>query len=336
MPEDERIIATGRVVRTRTVRELDAYAIEREPLPVPAAGEVRLRVRACGVGYVDALHATGRYQLAATVPFVPGVEVAGEIDAIGPEVEGLAVGMRVIPLMSVRGGFADHVVAPAVQIARIPDAMSFAEAAAIRANWLTAMHALVDRGGVASGETVLVIGAAGGVGGAAVQLAKRLGARVVATGSSEAKRDFARRLGADMAIDTDPEGWRDRLAEACGGSGPDIVVDPVCGPLFEPAFRSLAWNGRHLVIGLAGGPIPSLKANLPLLKGAMLVGVDVRQFNLRQPERAEANRALLRQWLAESSVGAPVGATFPFERHREALDHAASGAGLGKTVLLMD
>jgi NADPH2:quinone reductase len=328
--------ADGRVVRTHTVRELGAYAIERDPLPVPRPGEVRLRVRACGVGYVDALHATGRYQLAATVPFTPGVEVAGEIDAMGPEVAGLSIGLRVIPLMSVRGGFADYVVAPAAQIAAIPDGMTFAEAAAIRANTLTAMHALVDRGRIEAGETVLVIGAAGGVGSAAVQLAKRLGARVVATASSEAKRAFARRLGADVAIDTDPEGWRDRLMEACGGGGPDIVVDPVCGPLFEPAFRSLAWNGRHLVIGFAGGPIPSLKANLPLLKGAMLVGVDVRQFNLKQPERADANRARLRAWLAEGSVGAPVGATFPFERFREALDHAASGAGPGKTVLLVD
>lgn len=327
--------AESRVIRTRTVRQLDAYAIERDPLPTPGPGEVRLRVRACGVGYVDALHATGRYQLAATVPFVPGVEVAGEIDAIGPDVTGLARGMRVIPLMSVRGGFADHAVAPAAQIARIADGMSFAEAAAIRANTLTAMYALIDRGGLLAGETVLVIGAAGGVGSAAVQLAKRLGARVVACASTEAKRTFALQLGADAAIDTDPEGWRDRLAEACGG-GPDLVVDPVCGPLFDAAFRSLAWNGRHLVIGFAGGSIPSLKANLPLLKGAMLVGVDVRQFNLKQPGRADANRAVLRDWLAAGEVRAPVGATFPFERYRAALDHAVSGAGLGKTVLLMD
>jgi len=328
--------AGGRVIRTRTVRALDAYAIEREPLPVPGSGEVRLRVRACGVGYVDALHATGRYQLAATVPFTPGVEVAGEIDAIGPDVEGLSVGMRVIPLISVRGGFADHVLVSAAQIARIPDGMAFAEAAAIRANWLTAMHALVDRGSLRAGETVLVLGAAGGVGSAAVQLAKQSGARVVAAASSEAKRDFARQLGVDAAIDTDPEGWRERLTDACGESGPDIVVDPVCGPLFEAAFRSLAWNGRHLVIGFTGGPIPSLKANLPLLKGAMLVGVDVRQFNLKQPESAEANRARLRAWLAQDAVHAPVGATFPFDRFRDALDHAASGAGLGKTVLLVD
>lgn len=328
--------AEGRIIRTHTVRELDAYAIERDPLPEPGPGEVRLRVRACGVGYVDALHATGRYQLAATVPFTPGVEVAGEVDAIGPDVEGLSIGMRVIPLMSVRGGFADHAIAPAAQIAQISDAMSFAEAAAIRANWLTAMHALCDRGGLVAGETVLVFGAAGGVGSAAVQLAKRLGARVIATGSTEAKRDFARKLGADVAIDTDPEGWRERLAEACGGGGPDIIVDPVCGALFEAAFRSIAWNGRHLVVGFAGGPIPSLKVNLPLLKGALLIGVDVRQFNLKEPERAEVNRARLRAWLAEGSVGAPVGATFPFDRFREALDHAASGAGLGKTVLLVD
>lgn len=327
----------SRVIRAHAARSLDAYAIETTSMPQPGPGEVRLRVRACGVGYVDALHATGRYQLANTLPFTPGVEVAGEIDAVGEGSGDLLPGMRVIPLVSVRGGFADHVLAPAAQIAPIPPAMDFAEAAAVRANWLTAMHALIDRGGLCAGQTVLVFGAAGGVGSAAVQLAGRLGARVVAVGSTPEKREFAARLGAAATIDTEPEGWRDRLAMACRGTGgPDIVVDPVCGPLFEAAFRSIGWGGRHLVIGFAGGPIPSLKANLSLLKGAALVGVDVRQFGLKQPEDAEANRRKLRAWMTEGSVSAAVSATFPFMRFREALEHAASGTGLGKTVLLMD
>lgn len=327
---------TTRIIVARNTRTLDDYAVEDAPLPHPGPGQVRLRVRACGVGYVDALHASGRYQLAATVPFTPGVEVAGEIEAIGPDVRGLSPGMRVMVLTSVQGGFARHVLAPAAQLAEIPARMPFAEAAAIRANWLTAMHALMDRGCLAAGETVLVIGAAGGVGSASVQAAKRLGARVIAAASTQPKRDFALSLGADVAIDTEPEGWRDRLGEACGGQGPDIIVDPVCGPLFEPAFRSIGWGGRHLVIGFVGGPIPALKANLPLLKGAALIGVDVRQFNLKQPERAEANRQRLREWLSAGTVGAPVGATYPFERFRDALDYAASGIGLGKTVLLID
>lgn len=327
---------TTRIIVTRNTRTLDDYVVEDAPLPHPGTGQVRLRVRACGVGYVDALHATGRYQLAATVPFTPGVEVAGEIEAIGPDVQGLSPGMRVMALMSVQGGFAQHVLAPATQLAEVPASMPFAEAAAIRANWLTAMHALMDRGGLSAGETVLVIGAAGGVGSASVQVAKRLGARVIAVASTQPKRDFALSLGADLAIDTDPEGWRDRLGRACGEQGPDIIVDPVCGPLFEPAFRSIGWGGRHLVIGFVGGPIPALKANLPLLKGAALIGVDVRQFNLKQPEQAEANRQRLREWLAAGMVSAPVGATYPFERFREALDYAASGVGLGKTVLLAD
>ena len=327
---------TTRIIVARNTRALDDYAIEEAPLPMPGPSQVRLRVRACGVGYVDALHATGRYQLAATVPFTPGVEVSGEIDAIGADVEGVRPGMRVMVLKSVHAGFAHHVLAPVEQLVEIPAWMDFSEAAAIRANWLTAMHALIDRGRLAPDDTVLVIGAAGGVGSAAVQVARRLGARVIATASTPHKRDFALSLGAEVAIDTDPEGWRDRLFRACGGSGPDVVFDPVCGPLFEPAFRSIGWGGRHLVIGFAGGPIPQLKANLPLLKGAALIGVDVRQFNLKEPERAETNRQILREWLATGAVSAPVGATFPFENFRDALDHAVSGKGLGKTVLLAD
>lgn len=324
------------IIVARANRSLDDYAIEDAPLPEPGEGQVRLRVRACGVGYVDALHATGGYQLAATVPFVPGVEVAGEVDAVGLGVEGMERSDRVMALVSVSGGFARHVLAPAAQLTAIPAAMGFAEAAAVRANWLTALHALVNRGGLSSGQQVLVMGAAGGVGSASISVAKLLGARVIAAGSTPAKRDFALAVGADAVIDTDPEGWRERLIAVCEGQAPDIVVDPVCGPLFEPAFRSIGWGGRYLVIGFVGGPIPALKVNLPLLKGAMLVGVDVRQFNLKQPADAEANRQRLRKWLADGKVHAPVGATFAFEQFRPALEYAASGVGLGKTVLLVD
>jgi len=325
----------NRTVRTETVREFDAYTIVDMPVPEPGPGEVRLRVAACGVGHVDALHATGRYQTAATVPFVPGVEVAGTVDTLGDGVEGVSVGDRVLVLVSVQSGFADYVIAPARHLVKLPDAMGFPQAAGIRVNALTALYALADRGGAGEGDTVLVFGAAGGVGSAAVTVAQILGARAVAVASTEEKRDLALGLGATAAVDTDPEGWRERLLDACGGSGPDVIFDPVCGPLFEPAFRSIGWGGRHLVIGFVGGEIPSLKANLTLLKGAALVGVDIRNFNLRQPAQAEANRNRLRQWIADGTFTSPPVEEFPFERFREALEHAGSGKGHGKTVLTM-
>lgn len=326
----------NRTVRTDTVRALDAYAIVDAPMPHPGPREVRLRVKACGVGHVDALHATGRYQSAATVPFTPGVEVVGVVDALGAEVGDVAVGDRVLVLVSIKSGFADYTLAPAEHLVRLPDAMGFAEAASIRVNALTALHALADRAIVREGETVLVLGAAGGVGSAAVTIAQLLGARAIAAASSKAKREFAIGLGAAAAIDTNPDGWRERLKQVCGGGGPDVIFDPVCGPLFEPAFRSIAWNGRHLVIGFVGGEIPLLKANLPLLKGASLVGVDIRNFNLQEPERAEANRRRLRRWIAKGKFPPPPVQTFPLGAFREALEHASSGKGLGKTVLMVD
>jgi NADPH2:quinone reductase len=322
-----------RIVRSWQALSLDAYAIEETDVPAPGPGQVRIRVEACGVGYVDGLHATGRYQVKADLPFTPGVEIAGTIDALGPGVTHLSLGARVIPLMSIKGGFAEQVIAPAGQIALIPDNLNFEAAAAIRANTLTAIYALCDRGGVARGETVLVFGAAGGVGSAAVQVAKLMGARVIAAASSAAKRAAAVSLGADVAIDTQLEGWRDRLKAQCGSAMPDIVFDPVCGPLFEDAFRSIGWNGRYLVIGFTGGGIPALKANLPLLKGAALIGVDIRQFGLKQPGNADANRQRLCRWMESGKITPLVGKVFPFDQFRDALAYAASGAGIGKTIL---
>jgi NADPH2:quinone reductase len=211
--------------------------------------------------------------------------------------------------------------------------MSFEQAAALRSNTLTALYALHNRAGLRSGESVLVFGAAGGVGGAAIQVSKLLGAHVIAVASTAAKRVHALRLGADLVIDTEPAAWRDRLKALAAGRMPDVVIDPVCGPLFEPAFRSLVWNGRYLVVGFAAGAIPTLAANLPLLKGAALIGVDIRQFNLNEPDPPEMNRRQLRRWLVEGAIEPQVGEVFPFEAFRDALAHAAKGASGGKTVV---
>jgi len=307
------------------------YRLLEGDTPKPGPGEVLIKVAACGVGYVDALVALGRYQVKPPLPHTPGKEIGGWVEAVGAGVDGLAPGDRV--MASVRGGFAQFALAPAADTVKIPERMSFAQASGFRVNYLTALHGLRDRGALAAGERLLVLGAAGGVGMAAIQVGKAMGAEVIAAASTEEKRAFARAQGADHVIDTAPEGWRDRLKAACGGKGPDVVFDPVCGPLFELAFRSLVWNGRHLVVGFVGGPIPALKSNLTLMKGAALVGVDVRQFGLFEEKKTNAHVAELLSWVADGRLVPAVGRSFPLEEFAPALEFALTGQGLGKTVL---
>ena len=320
-----------KLVQAAKLDSIADYRLVDGPVPKPGPGEVLLKVAACGVGYVDSLVALGRYQVKPSLPHTPGQEAGGTIEAVGAGVTGLAAGDRV--MANVKGGFAEYALASAATAIKIPDRMGFAQAAGFRINYLTALHGLRDRAHVAKGERLLVLGAAGGVGIAAIQIGRILGAEIVAAASSEAKRDFARAQGAQRVLDTGPEGWRDRLKAACGDRGPDIVFDPVCGPLFEPAFRSLAWNGRHLVVGFVGGPIPALKANLPLMKGAALVGVDVRQFQLFERQKTEAHVAELLSWVAEGRLVPPVGRSFRLDEFAPALEFALSGKGLGKTVI---
>ncbi len=320
-----------RAVRAENLDSLDSSEWVELDEPTPGPHAVVIAVAACGLGYVDALVALGRYQVKPPVPFTPGQEIAGTITAVGAEVKKLKVGMRV--LAAVFGGLSERVLAPAIAVTPIPDAMSFGQAAGFRINYLTALHALKDRAALQSGERLLVFGAAGGVGSAAVQLGKLLGAEVIAVASSDTKRVFATELGADATVDTVPEGWRDQVKAKCGGKGPNVVFDPVCGPLFEPAFRSLVWNGRHLVIGFAGGPIPALPVNLPLMKGAGLLGVDVRQFYIFEGEKASAHTEQLMRWVAEGQLDPPVGRRFPLMAFKEALEFALSGQGLAKTII---
>jgi len=320
-----------RFVQGEALSSTSDYRLMEGKAPDPGPGEVLVRVAACGVGYVDALVALGRYQVKPPLPYTPGQEAAGWVEATGDRAQGLAPGDRV--MATARGGFAEFALAPATGVVKIPDRMTFAQAAGFRINYLTALHALRDRAAVQSGERLLVLGAAGGVGVAAVQVGKLLGAKVIAAGSTEEKRGFARANGANLVIDTLVEGWRDRLKQACDGKGPDVVFDPVCGPLFELAFRSLVWRGRHLVVGFAGGPIPALPANLPLMKGAALLGVDVRQFPLFEGERAAAEMSELLGWVADGRLEPPVGRQFGLEEFAPALDYALSGQGMGKTTL---
>jgi NADPH2:quinone reductase len=320
-----------RIVQADRLGELSAYTLRHAPVPVPENDEVLIDVMACGIGYVDALIALGRYQVRPNPPHTPGSEVAGVIRALGPQVTGLAVGDRI--LGTARGGFAERACLPADTVFRLPESLGFEAASGLVLNYRTALHALRDRARLVAGQQLLVLGAAGGTGVAAMQVGRALGARIIACASTPEKRAFALAQGADTVIDTQIEGWRDRLTTACQGRGPDVVFDPVCGPLFEPAFRSLHWRGMHLVIGFVGGAIPALKANLPLLKGAALVGVDVRQYVLKEPEAARQDVLDLLQWVSEGTIHPPVGRTFAFEDYARALEHAFSGQGLGKTVL---
>lgn len=318
-------------VQAAALDSIADYRLIEAEAPTPGPGQVVVRVAACGVGYVDALVSLGRYQVKPPLPHTPGQEVGGMIEAVGDGVAGLSVGDRV--MAAAQGGFQELALADARSAVRIPDAMSAAQAAGFRINYITALHGLRDRANLQPGERVLVFGAAGGVGVAAIQVARAMGARVIAAASSEEKRAFALAQGADDVIDTQAEGWRDRLKALCEGKGPDVVFDPVCGPLFEAAFRSLSWRGRHLVVGFVGGPIPALPANLTLMKGAALTGVDVRQFMLFEPAKAAAHLAELLGWVGEGKLIPPVGRTFPLEAYAEALEFALTGTGLGKTVL---
>jgi NADPH:quinone reductase len=321
-----------RLVQAATIGSVDDYRVVEAPVPQPGPTEVLIKVMVCGMGYVDALVAVGGYQVKPVAPFTPGQEISGVVAAVGSEVTRVTIGDRVIASLF-GGGLAEYCLADQSVLAKIPDRMPFAQAAGFRINYLTALHALRDRARLQPGERLLVFGAAGGVGSAAIQVGRILGATVIAVGSSAAKRDFARELGAHADLDTEAEGWRDRLKALGEGRGPDVIFDPVAGPLFEPAFRSLAWRGRHLVIGFTGGSIPRLPINLALMKGASLVGVDVRQFQLFERELAEQYLEELLSWVGQGKLLPPVGHEFAFEDFAEAMRFAMSGQGLAKSVV---
>ena len=261
----------------------DAYKlVDHDPAP-PSPTQVSISIRAAGISFVDVLTASGGYQVKPPVPFIPGSECAGVIAAVGADVCGLAVGDRVVG--SGWGGlFADVANLPARTVRKMPEKLSFEEAAVFPVSYATAWHALVDRGRLQARETLLVLGAGGATGYAAVQIGKHLGARVIGSASSEEKRILATAGGADAIVDARAGDWRDQVKAANGGKGIDVVFDPVGGEATDPAFRSLAWNGRHLVIGFPGG-IAALRTNLPLLKGASLIGCrrpPIRHFRTRE------------------------------------------------------
>jgi NADPH:quinone reductase-like Zn-dependent oxidoreductase len=298
-----------------------------------------VRVRACAINYPDVLIIEDRYQLKPPRPFAPGGEVAGEVEAVGEGVEGWTVGDRLIAVPGF-GGLVEKIVIPARSAFRLPATRSFEDGAALLLTYATSIHALVDRGHVQPGETVLVLGAAGGVGLAAVELGKALGARIVAAVSSEDKAQAAREAGADETV-IYPSGPFDRdgqkaLSElfkgAVGPGGADVIFDPVGGDYAEPALRSIAWEGRYLVVGFPAG-IPKLPLNLTLLKSCDVCGVFWGAFAMRDPKANAAHvEQLFRSW-DEGKIAPRVSATYPLERAGEAITAIAERRVIGKLVV---
>jgi NADPH2:quinone reductase len=320
-----------RIVEAASHASLDGYAIRDVQVPQPGRGQILIKVTACGVSYVDALLALGRYQVKPVLPHVPGSEIAGSVAAIGEDVAGFAIGDRV--LAQTQRGFAEYALCPAGAARPLPATIDDAAAVALPLNYLTALHGLRDRAHLAAGETLLVFGAAGGVGAAAVQIGRLFGAHVIGVASTPEKRAAALAAGAHSVIDRAPDGWRERL-KALAPGGIDVIYDPATGDLFEAAFRSLRWGGRHLVIGFASGNIPALPANLPLLKGAGLIGVDVRQFSqVYSAAMAAAYLDEIIAWAAAGDIAPPVGMQFAFEDFGKAMALALSGDSIGKTIL---
>jgi NADPH2:quinone reductase len=324
-----------KAVLAKTFGPPEQLVLEELPARQAAPGEVVITVKACGVNFFDALIVEGKYQTRPPLPFSPGGEVSGVVRAVGEGVKGLETGMRVLAFVG-HGGYADELVTDAANVVALPAQMDFVTAAAFPITYATSYHALKDRGQLRSGETLLVLGAAGGVGLSAVEIGKIMGARVIAAASSEAKLALAREHGADLLINYGASDLRERLREATAGKGVDLVYDPVGGAYAEPALRSLTAGGRYLVIGFASGEIPKIALNLLLLKVVSLVGVFWGAFAKAQPQRNAANMAELLAWYTQGRLRPHVSATFPLERYRDALDAVMQRKALGKVVLVME
>jgi NADPH2:quinone reductase len=314
----------------------DVLRVEEVDTPDPGPGEVRERVSVSGVNPTDWKSRTGGSPSSdRAVRFqVPNQDGAGTVEAVGEGVDPARVGQRVMA-SGMGAAFGEAAVVRADSAIPMPEGMDFATASVFRVSYATMYHALVQRGSLAAGESVVVLGAGGAVGYAAIELAKALGARVIGSASTSEKRALALRGGADAVIDSGSPTWREDLKAANGGKPVDVVVDPVGGEATEPAFRSLAWRGRHLVIGFAGGGIPRLPINLALLKGAALVGVDIRQFGEYEPELAARNMDALLELFRAGKLHPAIARTWPLEQFVEAMAAAKSGKLAGRVVLTM-
>ena len=316
-----------------TLDGVDALTWQELPTPEPQAGEVRIAIRAASLNFPDLLTVQGKYQVKPPLPFVPGSEFAGRVDAVGDGVTHLKPGMAVAAIGS-SGGFGTHAVVRAENVLPLPPGFAINDGAAFAFTYGTSHHALIDRAQLKAGETVLVLGAAGGVGTAALQIAKAAGARVIAAASSDAKCARLKELGADATLNYSTANIRDELKALTDGKGPDVVYDPVGGELAEPVFRSIAWRGRYLVVGFAGGAIPALPWNLALLKGASVVGVFWGDFVRREPKANVAAMRQLAQWYGQGLVKPVIDQVLAMSELKAAYARMGTRQVIGKVLLV--
>jgi NADPH2:quinone reductase len=321
-----------RAVLCKSFGPPENLVVEEVPDPTPGPGQVVVDVAGCGVNFPDVLIIQDKYQFKPELPFSPGGEISGTVSAVGEGVEGLQVGDAVLATLG-WGGMADKVAVHATSAIPVPSGVDLVQAAGFLLAHGTSHHALVDRARLQEGETLLVLGAAGGVGLAAVEIGALLGAHVIAAASTDEKLALCRTRGAAETINYTTEDLKARVKELTDGRGVDVCYDPVGGDLSEPALRSMAWDGRFLVVGFAAGDIPKVPLNLPLLKGCSIVGVFWGAFTGKEPERNAANIAELLGWLAEGKLDPHVSATYPLDRAVDAINDLAERRATGKVVV---
>ena len=312
---------------------IDALTWTELPTPQPGAGEVLLKIHAASLNFPDLLIVQNKYQIKPALPVVPGSEYAGVVEAVGQGVSHLKIG-QAVACLSGTGGFATHTLAPAALCMPLPPGFPLVDAAAFIMIYATSHHALLDRAQLKAGETVLVLGAAGGVGTSAIQIAKACGARVIAAASSADKCALCISIGADASINYSSENLREAVKTLTNGKGPDVIYDPVGGDYSEPAFRSIAWRGRYLVVGFAAGPIPSLPLNLALLKGASIVGVFWGDFAKREARANAAMMSELAQWYGQGKIKPVIDRILPMAELKAAFAHMGSRGVMGKLVMV--
>ena len=317
----------------RAYGPIDTLRVEEVPSPRPGPNEVVIEVKASSLNFPDALLVQGLYQVKPPLPFSPGMELAGIVKEVGAGVAGLAPGDRVLASPG-RGGFAEECLVAADRVSPLPSGMDFETGAALVLTYCTSLHALQDCAALQAGETLLVLGAAGGVGTAAIELGKAMGARVIAAASSEEKLAFCRKLGADETIDYQKSDLRKRVLELTGGNGADVVYDPVGGDYTESALRATAWRGRLLVIGFASGTIPAIKLNLALLKERSLIGVYWGDWTQRDPAGQRRNLERLAAWFAEGKIKPAISERVPLAEAPAAMQRLLQRKVNGKVVVV--
>lgn len=314
----------------------DALELTDLDAPTPGPGDVNVAVRAAGVNFADILLIAGQYQEKPETPFTPGMEFAGDVVAVGPGVANIQVGDRVVGVAPKFGAFAEHLVTSAALVLRIPDTMDYAQAAALPVAYGTAHLALTHRAQIQAGETLLALGAAGGVGLAAVEIGARLGARVIAAASTPEKLDLAKQYGATYAINYTEDSIRDRVLKITGNKGVDVIFDPVGGPAFDEAARAIAWEGRLLIIGFASGEIPQFAVNYALVKNFSLVGVYWGRYGQQDPATLLESLSTLLEWFESGWLKPHISATFSIDDTANAMNALVNRTSTGKTVITMD